>query len=131
MLEKLKQYKELIAIIVFFLGGFIWLDNQFPSKDDLKAQVAYLDCQLDMYMTLTQKQIHSQELAKQAQDLAARISEMGNNNDDLQISPAMKFELDQLKSDFAHNKEQHRLNNVEIDKILDELGRNVCKKVNS
>ncbi len=128
MLDKLREYKELIAIIVFFLGGFIWLNNQFPTKSDLRAEIGYLNCLVDKYMTLTQLQIRGQELVKQAQDLTTRISDMETNSGDVHLSPAMKFELDQLKSDFEHNREKHRSNNAEIVKILDELARNVCRK---
>jgi hypothetical protein len=130
MLEKLKEYKELIAIIVFFLGGFIWLNSQFPTKSDLTAEIGSLNCLVDKYMTLTQLQIRGQELVKQAGDLAARISDMETDSGDVQLSPAMKFELDQFKSDFEHNREQYRSNTAEIAKIMDELARNVCRKVN-
>ena len=130
MLEKLKEYKELIAIIVFFLGGFIWLNNQFPTKSDLTAEVGSLNCLVDKYMTLTQLQIHGQELVKQAGDLATRISDMETDSGDVLLSPAMKFELDQLKSDFEHNREKYRSNTAEIAKIMDELARNVCRRVN-
>ena len=128
MLEKLKEYKEMIAIIVFFLGGFIWLNSQFPKKSDLTAEIGSLNCQLEKYMTLTQLQIRSQELGKQAQDLATRISDVETNSGDAHLSPAMKFELDQMKSDLIHNREKHRSNKDEIAKILDELARNVCKR---
>jgi hypothetical protein len=128
MLEKLKEYKEMIAIIVFFLGGFIWLNSQFPKKSDLTAEIGSLNCQLEKYMTLTQLQIRSQELGKQAQDLATRISDVETNSGDTHLSPAMKFELDQMKSDLKHNREKHRSNKDEIAEILDELARNVCKR---
>lgn len=130
MLEKLKEYKELVAIIVFFLGGFIWLNNQFPTKGDLKAEIGSLNCLVEKYMTLTQLQIRGQELWKQIQDLATSISDMETNSGNVHLSPAMKFELNQLKSDFEHNREKYRSNTAEIAKILDELARNVCKKVN-
>jgi hypothetical protein len=128
MLEKLKEYKEMIAIIVFFLGGFIWLNSQFPKKSDLTAEIGSLNCQLEKYMTLTQLQIRSQELGKQAQDLATRISDVETNSGDAHLSPAMKFELDQMKADLKHNREKHRSNKDEIAEILDELARNVCKR---
>ena len=41
MLAKLKEYKELTAIIVFFLGGFLWLEREFdrhPTRGDLKVE---------------------------------------------------------------------------------------------
>lgn len=128
MLEKLKEYKELIAIIVFFLGGFIWLNNQFPTKNDLKAEIGFLNCMLDKYMTLTQLQLRGQDLEKQAQALAKEIFGMEANSGDMHLSPAMKFEFDQLKSDFEHNRKAYRTNTAEITKITDELSRNVCRK---
>ena len=129
MLEKLKEYKELIAIIVFFLGGFIWLNNQFPTKSDLTAEIGSLNCRVEIYMTLTQLQIRGQELVKQTQDLATRITDMETNSENVHLSPAMKFELDQLKSDFGHDREKYRSNKAEIKNIMDELARNVCRKV--
>ena len=56
-LEKLKQYKEIIAITIFFLGGFFWLQAEFPNKSDLRSEVGSLNCQLKSYMLLTQLQI--------------------------------------------------------------------------
>ncbi len=129
MIEKLKEYKELITIIMFFLGGFLWLNNQFPTKSDLKAEVGSLNCLVEKYMTLTQLQIRGQDLEKETQDLATRISNMKIDNEDLYLSPAMKFEMNQLKSDFEHNREKYRNNSSEIVKILDELARNICRKV--
>ena len=129
MFNKLKEYKELVAIIVFFLGGFIWLNNQFPTKSDLTAEVETLNCLLEKYMTLTQLQIRGQVLEKQLQNLADRISEMESTRGNVDLSPAMTFEFDRLKSDFEHKRNEYRSNKAEIDKILDELGRNVCRKV--
>jgi|APSaa5957512622_1039677.scaffolds.fasta_scaffold231735_1 hypothetical protein len=127
MIEKLKEYKELIAIIVFFLGGFLWLHNQFPTKNDLIKEIAFLNCQLDKYITLTQLQIRGQTLAKNAQDLANRISGMETGIEDVALSPAMKFELEKLKSDFKYNREKYRKNQAGIENILDDLARSVCK----
>jgi hypothetical protein len=128
MLEKLKEYKELITIIVFFLGGFIWLNNQFPTKKDLTAEIGSLICKLEKYMTLTQLQIHVQELDKQAKDLTTRFSDMETNIGDELLSPAMKFEFDQIKSEIEHNIEKKRSNEAEIEKILDELARHICER---
>ncbi|MEI7457612.1 MAG: hypothetical protein WCK93_12910 [Nitrosomonadales bacterium] len=65
MLERLKEYKELIAIIAFFLGGFFWLQSQYPNKSEVKDEFNSIRCQLNSYMKLTQLQIRSQELDKQ------------------------------------------------------------------
>lgn len=128
MLEKLKEYKEIVAIIVFFLGGFMWLNNQFPTKNDLKSEIGSLNCLVEKYMTLTQLQIRGQELVKQTELLATQIFDREANHAEAPLSPAMQFELSQLKSDYEHNRREYRTNNTEIEKILDELARNVCRR---
>lgn len=129
MIEKLKEYKELITIIIFFLGGFIWLNNQFPTKSDLTEEVGSINCLVEKYMTLTQLQIRCQDLLKQTQVLAAKIADMEQNGENVHLSPAMKFELEQHKSDFKDDREKYRSNKAEIKNIIDGLARNICKKV--
>lgn len=126
MLDKLKEYKELITIIVFFLSGFFWLNNQFPTKNDLKNEVSSLSCLLEKYMTVTQRQIRNQELEKQAKNLMSTISSMETNTADVSLSPAMKYELEQKKSEITHNRKEYTDNKDEIKKIMDELARNIC-----
>lgn len=128
MLGKLKEYKELIAIIVFFLSGFIWLNNQFPTKDDLTEEVGSLNCLLEKYMTVTQLQIRNQELEKHAEDLAATISGMESTSLDTPLSPAMKVDLEQKKFDLKTNRNQRKINQDKINEIMDELARDVCRR---
>jgi hypothetical protein len=81
MLEKLKEYKELIAIIAFFLGGFLWIEDHFPAKSDLTSQIGstntqveVLRCLLKEYMTLTQLQIRQATLNTHIQELDSEIN---------------------------------------------------------
>jgi len=131
MLNKLKEYKELIAIIVFFLGGFFWLHNQFPTKKYLTEEIGSLNCLLENYMSVTQLQIRNQELEKQASDLVVTITGMESNSGSVSLSPAMKYELDQKKTNINHNRNEYRDNNSSIQKIMDELARNTCRRVTS
>ncbi len=131
MLDKLNQYKELIAIIVFFLGGFFWLQSEFPNKNDLKSELGSIRCQLDQYMKLTQLQILSQDQEKQLVTLKTQLSNSGqeaNGNNTQLLSPAMRIELDQLKQDFTSTREQLRQTTVEMAKIRQELQRGICVK---
>jgi len=132
MLEKLKDYKELIAIIVFFLGGFVWLQTQFPNKNDLKSELGAIRCQLNQYMKLTQLQILSQEQERQLLTLKGQLSSAKPEADDgsmLTISPAMKIEIDQLKLEYSTMRNQLGQTTSEMAKIRDELARGVCGKV--
>lgn len=143
MLEKLKEYKELITIIMFFLGGITWLNAQFPTKADLKSEVSSLkadlmsevsslNCLLEKYMTLTQLQIARQEIEKQAQELGRSIAKALPDDirlSNVPLSPAMEHEIAQLKDDHAAKKKELRHNETEMNGIRNELGRNVCAKV--
>ena len=132
MLEKLKEYKDIIAIIVFFLGGFIWIEKEFPNKSDLQSEIGSVNCLLDKYMTLTQLQIRGQVLGKQVQDLTNELSRSVPNDGNANtppLSPAMMFEHDQLNEELVAKRDRLRNNNDEMENISNELARNVCRKV--
>jgi hypothetical protein len=131
MIEKLKEYKEVIVIIVFFLGGFFWLENQYPKKTDLKSEIGVLNCLLEKYMTLTQYQIRGQELEKQIQELNNQIQlfYVESKNRSRIVSPGMKHEMDEKKSDLSGKKKDLKENKDAMEKISCELERNVCGKV--
>lgn len=133
MLEKLKEYKELLGIVVFFLGGFFWIQTQFarfPTKTDLRSEVRVLNCLLDKYMTLTQLQLRARELERQAQDLTSQINAYGDDRESTRpgLSPAMSQELEAKKADLAAVRIDIKTNTNEILKTGSELQRNVCGK---
>jgi hypothetical protein len=131
VLEKLKEYKEVITIIIFFLGGFFWLQNEFPKKSDLNSEIGSVQCLLQKYMTLTQLQIRSQELDKQIQELGnqIRLFPAASNDATHGLTPAMAQELDEKKSDLSDKKKDLRENKLAMEKIVEELARNACGKV--
>jgi hypothetical protein len=131
MIEKLKEYKEVAAIIVFFLGGFFWIQGQYPTKTDLKSEIGVLNCLVDKYMSLTQLQIRGRDLQTQAQDLKDEIQAFGTAQEHLQISPAMSQALEEKKATLAGIRKDLKTNVGDIEKARDELGRNVCRKVAS
>jgi|GEM_PF-1338292 len=131
MLQKLKEYKEIIAIVVFFLGGFIWLESQFPKKSDLKSEIKTLNCLLEKYMVLTQLQIHGQKLEKQIQDIKIKIDSTFQINSDgtsPRLSPPMEYELEELRESLSNMKKELKNDNDEMEKVDNELARNICGK---
>lgn len=127
MLDKLKEYKELLTIVVFFLGGLFWIQNQFPTKTDLEAQIGELNCLLGKYMLLTQHQIRVRDLDRRQQELTQFIS-YADNPDPAgpEMSPAMLYELEGRKEDLASVRNEIREKASAINGISDELQRNVC-----
>jgi seryl-tRNA synthetase len=121
MLDKLKEYKEVVTIIVFFLGGFFWLESQFPKRSDL----ATLNCLLEKYMTITQLQIRNQELEQEI----VRIKDQIGNGGSPQLSPAMTIQLDEIKEDLKNRQSDRRDVIQEMDQIRVDLQMQVCGKV--
>jgi hypothetical protein len=132
MLEKLTQYKELLAIVVFFLGGFFWIQNEFarfPTKTDLRSEIQVLNCLLDKYMILTQLQLRGRELERQVQVLTNQIGADGSDGESGPLtSPAMHRELEDKKAELTTARGDLRGNVTEIQKTNDDLQRNVCRR---
>jgi hypothetical protein len=127
MLEKLKEYKELISIVVFFLGGIFWIQSQFPTKVDLKSELGVVNCLLEKYMTLTQLQMKGKDIERRIQEQSSQINNLGGAT--VALSPAMQQELDAKKADLAANRSDAKTNLADIQKISDELQRNACGRV--
>lgn len=124
MLEKLKEYKELIAIVVFFLGGFFWLENEFPKKKDITV----LDCQLKKWMELTQLQMKSHDLEIKVQELESVINAYPDvpGSKQATLPPAVQKVLDSKKADLSGSKVDFKENKARIEAITLELQRNSC-----
>ena len=52
MIAKIKEYKEVITFLLLFIGGFFWLHNTYPTKDDLGKETKILKCLLEKYMQI-------------------------------------------------------------------------------
>lgn len=128
MLDKLKHYKEMITIMLFFIGGFMWLDGEYAKKEDLKQEVTALECILDKYMTLTQLQIHGQELEKQVNGLR-EVIKISLPSNGVTLSPAMKYQIEEKKKELANKQSEFKQNYNKIKAISGELARNVCGRV--
>jgi hypothetical protein len=122
MLEKLNQYKEVITLVVFFLGGFFWIENQFPTKLDLTRQIGVLKCELDNYMKLTQLQIRSRDLERTIQTLDQDLG-MPISTD---LPPSFREILDQKKNQRADDIAALKSVNDQIASIFNDLGRQIC-----
>ncbi|MEH6444452.1 MAG: hypothetical protein V7784_11195 [Oceanospirillaceae bacterium] len=132
MLEKLKEYKELISIILFFLAGFSWFNNQFPTKNDLSNEIKVVNCLLQNYMELTQLQIEYQNNLPLLDTLTKEINRLKSDSLSLELSPPLRsqliFNLDQSENNFSHLVGKQRNIITSIEEIMKRLASHVCKK---
>lgn len=131
MLDRLKEYKELIAVMIFFLGGVWWIQDKFPTKSDLKAQISVLECLLGEYMTLTQLQIGHQQLEREIERLNRQINlfQPAGGSGGPALSPAMKQEMSDLVKNRADAQDNLKRVHSEMESINEKLKTHACRKV--
>lgn len=146
-LEKLIQYKEIITIITFFLGGFFWLQAEFPNKSDLNAQVGLLNtnlktevgslnCLLDSYMLLTQLQIsvmetasEIQNLENEKQDLEGYLAKVANVDEDANMQTKMLIAMkEKLESDITEKGSVRKGYRTSMEEVNLSLKTNKCRE---
>ncbi|MCP5085752.1 MAG: hypothetical protein GY952_02960 [Rhodobacteraceae bacterium] len=140
-LKKLGEYKEFIAIVSAALGGFIWFESLVAKQKDLVqikdslsdlatvSAIVELDCQLDLYMTLTQVQMqvlaNSKRLAetKAEAEIVNAALESAENQFTIQT---LKNRQRQIKETLdSHSTKQKRLND-QTDETALKISTNSC-----
>lgn len=84
----LNDYKELLSVIIFFIGGFLWVYGVFATKEQIKelkclmnANITIINSQIDE-SALSQLLIENlQEQSKQKQRLPGNDVDQGKFND--------------------------------------------------
>jgi hypothetical protein len=138
ILDKLKQYQDIIGIVLFFLGGFFWIQTQFPQKSDLESvkqelqkENGILRCLLKKNMVLVQDQIQASALEKNIKEknefadiLARQLDKMSSGTEG--VSPAMQSRLDETREEIANKKEELKAVILRMQTTKNELEINSC-----
>jgi hypothetical protein len=61
-LQRLREYRELIAVIVFFIGGALWIFGYFATIEQLKAQESQFKEQLKTQESQFNEQLKAQDM---------------------------------------------------------------------
>jgi methyl-accepting chemotaxis protein len=126
MIEKLKEYRDLIGLVVFFLGGLFWVQNQFPTKTDLSDQLGVVKCQLRSYMSLTQDELHVQDLTGKIQDIDQQLAALSEGT--AQTSPSIAGMVEKQRSDRDSYLADLKTTNTQMSDITQSLERQECGK---
>lgn len=125
VLAALNNYKEVLAIVAFFLSGVWWIQDRYPTKTDLKSQLAIITCQLDEYMKLTQVQVRHEQLITQLNQLDQQIRSATPNT---HLSPSLQQIFSDLQGERTSVREKSDSASAEMQKINDDLARNMCAR---
>lgn len=69
-LTRLKEYKEFIAIIAFFMGGIMWIYGFFATKNEVKVLRCLMNNQIILIEARINKKFLPAELARMKAELA-------------------------------------------------------------
>jgi hypothetical protein len=119
--EKLKEYKEIIGIIIFFIGGILWILAYFATKE----QINTLNCLLNRNIEVVQYQINQRILSDDMRVLEFDIVHLSQQQQ-------RSLPEEQQLQDF-HNKQKIVLGKyADDDKRIKEaqgiINRNECEK---
>ena len=89
-LDTLKEYKEFIAILVFFLAGLLWIFGYFATK----KQLAVLHCTMVENLNFIKGQMDTTNLS---QLMVQNLEEQSIVSDRRDLSPAEKAKLRKLE----------------------------------
>ncbi|WP_157973675.1 hypothetical protein [Tropicimonas sp. IMCC34043] len=100
LLGRLKDYKEFVAILVFFLGGLLWVYGVFATQKQVDQIKCLLNTNISLIHNQTQSRFLLQELTSKQLSLA-EVIERGNagtpHRGDRRLALQLETEIDLLK----------------------------------
>lgn len=146
MLNKLREYRETIAIVAFFLGGFIWISKTFPDKTYLDGQIKTTASQLDGQIKATAAQMAQLNCLLtnniEATDAQLQIKIHADNIDhgrarlvvlrrklSQDLSDEERNEIDDLSRNIENERDYLQKERTRADDILKSLKASRCRNV--
>ncbi|SEA59322.1 hypothetical protein [Rubrimonas cliftonensis] len=148
MLERLKAYKEFIAILLFFAGGFAWMERTYLSRDSLSGverQLAGLDarlaehariedvqtlsCLLNAYMLLTQRQMRAMDVERMIAENTRALTAPFEAVAEAARSPAMMIEFERKQDELGALRAERRALRQAMADTTDRLERHECGRL--
>jgi hypothetical protein len=120
-LEKLKEYKELIGIIIFSIGGILWIVAYFATKD----QINTLNCLLNRNIEVVQYQIDQRILSDDMRVLEFDISHLSLQQ---QRSLPEEQQLQEVNNKQKLALEKYADDDKRIKEARGIINRNECEK---
>lgn len=117
-LERVKDFKELVAILIFFGGGGIWLYNYFATKD-----------QLNQFRCLAMTHLDILRKEKKMERLMVELTELDEKRkaaERIPDTPSKTRELVQASAKAELIRKDMMDTSAEIGKANDVLQKNLC-----
>lgn len=101
--KKLKDYKEIIVLLLFFIGGIMWMWAYFATERQLQALTSYTT----LYVTMLENRLQADIYRQDIDDLTATISRLSS------LSPC--------DSNCQNDIERHQRKVKQLAKLVEQL----------
>lgn len=134
-LSKLKEYKELITVIIFFVGGIVWIYGYFATKSSLTTISAQLQCLLNTHVTLISSEMEHSKLQADKEKIAIELNSKISELEKLKSEAAsdklvgLKEEIVKLEEKYKDFELKYELISKKIGEASDQIKLNNCYRL--
>lgn len=124
VINTLKEYKEIIAILVFFIGGVLWIFGFFATKNEVKKFKYIVLTKVNIeenYRLLDNLQRELDELTEEKIDLQKRELDLMNKEEQQGLEPTEIEELLRIRDRLKFIESQTKFSREDIENKNDEI----------
>lgn len=127
-LDKLSEYKEFIAILIFFLGGFFWVFGFFATKKQVTDLTCVLEQNVQMLRGKMEYQFFNDLLEENKNQLRETRSKIRTAKENGQPISTLEDGADDFKDQRSTLKADRDKFKVKMEEALENLTKNNCFK---
>ena len=126
-IQKLSEYREFIVILIFFIGGFLWIYEYFATR----SQVGELNCLLRENINVVDGQMQTKFILESMKKNGLRYEKLLKLKEDNKLTLSEQEELIELKNEAKLLDEQLKKEQEKFRNSWQLLKANGCKNKNN
>ena len=119
-ITRLKEYKEFIVILVFFIGGFMWIYGYFATKEQVKVLQCLTNQNITLIESRMQKKFLFDELNQKGMELEKLLKKADVLNEERRKVIQLTNEIEIIKANLKKTEARY-------DEAFNFLKANKCQ----
>lgn len=121
-LQRLNDFKEFIAILVFFLGGVVWIYDYFATKQ----QLVQFNCLLTASISIARADADTKYLSDKIVEIDLQATELDEKRLKGPLSAAEKKRLIELTNDSKNKQNEFAAAKQRFEESNQKIQSNLC-----
>lgn len=129
-IARLKEYKEFIVILVFFVSGFMWIFSYFATKDQVRVLQCLTNHNIILIESRMQKKFLFDELTQKGMELEKLVPQVDiskSENNKSELSAEEKEKVIRLKEQMEIIRANLIETQIKHDEAFNYLKSNKCQ----